>query len=56
MKIVVLDPDIYQRVIANNGYCPCAIEKTKDTMCICKEFKEAEVGTVCNCGLYRKEA
>ena len=39
---------------ANNGYCPCAIEKTKDTKCICKEFREMENG-ICRCGLYKKE-
>lgn len=22
------------------GYCPCRIEKTEDTKCMCKEFKE----------------
>lgn len=39
---------------ANDGYCPCALEKTPDTKCMCKEFREMESGT-CHCGLYVKE-
>ena len=37
----------------NDGYCPCAIEKTPDTKCMCKEFREQEAGE-CHCGLYVK--
>ena len=22
------------------GYCPCRLEKTEDTKCMCKEFRE----------------
>ena len=36
------------------GYCPCRREKTKDTKCMCKEFREMESG-MCHCGLYIKE-
>lgn len=45
--------DIKKQLKANNGYCPCALEKTKDTKCMCKEFREMEEGT-CHCGLYIK--
>lgn len=38
----------------NDGYCPCKINKTDDTKCMCKEFKEQESGE-CHCGLYVKE-
>lgn len=39
----------------NNGYCPCKLQKSDDTKCICKEFREStEVGN-CHCGLYHKE-
>ena len=24
----------------SGGYCPCRLEKTEETKCICKEFKE----------------
>lgn len=43
----------------NGGYCPCSIEKTKDTKCMCKEFRDqlerGEEG-YCHCGLYYIEA
>lgn len=45
--------EIKKQLKANNGYCPCALEKTKDTKCMCKEFREMEEGT-CHCGLYIK--
>lgn len=38
----------------NGGYCPCAIEKSEDTKCMCKDFREQESGE-CHCGLYVKE-
>ena len=37
----------------NNGFCPCAIVRSEDTKCMCKEFREMEEGT-CHCGLYIK--
>lgn len=37
----------------NSNYCPCKIEKTKDTKCMCKEFREQKDGW-CHCGLYYK--
>lgn len=39
----------------NSNYCPCKIEKTKDTKCMCKEFREQKDGW-CHCGLYYKES
>ena len=39
---------------ANEGYCPCKLEKTPDTLCMCKEFREQQTG-LCHCGLYMKE-
>lgn len=30
-------------------YCPCAIERSEDTVCKCKKFRE---DGVCECGLY----
>ena len=38
----------------NDGYCPCRLDKTPDTLCMCKEFREMESGECC-CGLYWKE-
>ena len=45
--------EILSAVSANEGYCPCRLEKTPDTKCMCKEFREQESG-VCHCGLYEK--
>ena len=40
------------------GYCPCRIEKTEDTKCICKDFrdkiKDPEFEGYCHCALYYK--
>lgn len=58
MKIE-LNPDkeyvkeIRDRLKANNNYCPCALIKSKDTQCMCKDFRDMEEGA-CHCGLYIK--
>lgn len=40
------------------GYCPCRVEKTEDTKCICKEFKQQmadpDFEGFCHCMLYYK--
>ena len=40
------------------GYCPCRFEKTADTKCMCKEFKEQikdpNYEGYCHCMLYYK--
>lgn len=51
---IELKEKIRQALKDNNGYCPCRLEKTEDTKCMCKEFREQEYGT-CHCGLYVKE-
>lgn len=38
----------------NGGYCPCSVQKTNDTKCMCKDFRETDNG-ICHCGLYIKE-
>ena len=42
----------------NGGYCPCKLEKTEDTKCMCKEFKEQinnpNFEGFCHCRLYLK--
>ena len=48
-----LRKDIIEKLKANDGYCPCALVKTPDTVCMCKEFREMKEGT-CHCGLYVK--
>ena len=46
--------EIRQKLKENDGYCPCRIEKSGDTKCMCKEFGEQDRGE-CHCGLYVKE-
>ena len=42
----------------SGGYCPCRLEKTEETKCICKEFKEQiadpKFEGYCHCMLYYK--
>lgn len=47
---------IQAKIRANNGYCPCvpSFAHNDDTMCMCRAFREAPVGTTCHCGLYIK--
>ena len=60
MKIK-LNPDqeyvqyIRKKIKENGGYCPCKFERSRDTKCMCKEFREQKDG-MCHCGLYIKEA
>ena len=40
------------------GYCPCRVERTDDTRCMCREFKEQiadpDFEGYCHCMLYYK--
>ena len=45
--------EIRQKLKDNEGYCPCMLQKTPDTKCMCREFREQEEGE-CHCGLYIK--
>ena len=40
------------------GYCPCKLERTKDNICMCKEFREQisdpDFEGFCHCMLYYK--
>ena len=63
MKIKVyaekeLETEIRNSIRAAQGHCPCVLEifRNADTKCMCKEFRDAPIGTVCNCGLYIKES
>ena len=35
-------------------YCPCSLDRSDDTVCMCKEFRDAPKGTTCHCGIYSK--
>ena len=49
-----LRKEIIEKLKANEGYCPCALVRSPDTVCMCKEFRDMEEGT-CHFGLYVKE-
>lgn len=53
VKIVEIDPSIADIVKANSGYCPCMFERNEDTKCMCKEFRDQEIGK-CHCGRFEK--
>ena len=42
-----------------NGYCPCRLEQTEDTKCMCKEFRDQIADPnfkgYCHCMLYYKD-
>lgn len=44
---------VIEKLRDNGGYCPCRLERTPDTKCICKEFREQKDG-MCHCGLFVK--
>lgn len=44
--------ELKKEIKNNNGYCPCKIEKTEDTICPCKEFR---LNHECCCELYINE-
>lgn len=41
-----------------NGHCPCRLEMTEDTKCMCKEFRDQiadpDFEGFCHCMLYYK--
>lgn len=43
------------KIKENDGYCPCKLEKSSDTKCMCKEFRDQVTEGYCHCGLYYKE-
>ena len=54
LKIKEVEPSIKVLVDRNDGYCPCAVVKTQDTRCVCKEFREQSKAGLCHCGRYEK--
>ena len=45
---------VRQEIKENDGYCPCALEKTPDTKCMCQDFLKNVTNGYCHCGLYKK--
>lgn len=52
------DPEQYnlitQKVLDNDGYCPCLLEKNADTKCMCKDFREQTTEGFCHCKRFKK--
>ena len=46
--------EISKAVKDNSGFCPCLVDTSEDTKCICKEFREQETEGLCHCGRYLK--
>ena len=55
-KIVDL---IREGLVKKENHCPCRLEMTDDTICMCKEFRDQindpEFEGYCHCRLYYKE-
>lgn len=50
--------DIREKIKNNDGYCPCNLVKTPDTLCMCKDFRNmvnSNKAGECHCGLYISE-
>lgn len=54
LKIIEINPSFRSLVEANDGYCPCMIEKSPDTKCMCKDFREQTEPGKCHCGRFEK--
>jgi hypothetical protein len=46
--------EIIEAVEANDGYCPCALEKNDDSKCMCKDFRDCTNTDFCHCGRFYK--
>ena len=46
---------IRQQIQDNGGHCPCQVEHSTDTKCICKDFLTQPYVGWCHCGLYYKQ-
>ena len=48
--------EVNRQLQETRGYCPCALEWTDDTKCVCSAFKKSlDKGeeVECNCGKYK---
>ena len=59
LKIVVNDDKervayIREGLKRTGGYCPCELEATPETKCICLAFREQQTEGYCHCRLYKK--
>ena len=60
MLKIIKNPDnefyekITQAVKDNFNYCPCMLQKTQDTLCMCKAFREQDTEGYCHCRRFLK--
>ena len=54
LKVIEVNKRVRKAVRENGGYCPCMIERTPDTKCMCKDFREQETPGLCHCGRFEK--
>lgn len=54
LKIIEIDPEFRKAVEENDGYCPCLVEQSSDTKCMCKDFREQNEPGQCHCGRFEK--
>ena len=60
MLKIIKNPDkktydeVTQAVKDNDNYCPCKLERSQDSLCICREFREQNEEGECCCGRYVK--
>lgn len=54
LKIIEINPEFRKFVDKNGGYCPCLTDKTEETKCMCKEFRDQKEPGPCHCGRYEK--
>lgn len=60
MLKIIKNPDkefydkITQAVKDNSNYCPCMLQKTDDTLCMCRAFREQTTEGFCHCQRYMK--
>lgn len=54
LEIIETNPEIREAVAASDGHCPCAVERSPDTLCPCKEFREQDTPGPCYCGRFEK--
>lgn len=54
LKIKEVCPSVKNLVEQNDGYCPCAVFRTPDTKCMCKEFRDQTTPGLCHCGRFEK--
>lgn len=60
MLKVFRNPDVqfYEKITKavkdNDNHCPCMLQKTDDTLCMCKAFREQNTKGFCHCKRFMK--